>query len=173
MAQSQAVFKADLLAAADYDDMKMFSSKTLVKTEADVWVEANSKDLFAGICITVTKNLTGPSFEVSSKAGVFNISADDERVSIDFDIGTAQAGAVSSATYVGADAKLKLAGGSVGPFEANLGIGVSTGAGIKDDSLDVKAVGCGFTIGRKIGISVLDNNISIDLGKLGNIFRFW
>ena len=36
-----------------------------------------------------------------------------------------------------------------------------------DDSLKAKVAGCGFTIGRKVGISILDNEISIDFGKFG------
>ena len=160
----------DILSAADYDHMEMFSSKTLGKTEAGVWVEENAKALFAGIYVKVTKNLLGPSFEVFSKAGVFNVSLNDELTPINFDIGTAKAGTVTSNTYAGADAKLKLAGGSAGPVDLNLGVGVSSGVGIKDDSVNVKVAGCGVTVGRKIGVSVFDNSISFDLGKFG---KFW
>ena len=63
-----------------------------------------------------------------------------------------------------------MAGGSAGPVDLNLGVGVSTGAGIKDDSVNVKVAGCGVTVGRKIGVSVFDNSISFDLGKFG---KFW
>ena len=43
MAQSQAVFKADLLAAADYDDMKMVDL-TALKEEYDVILAKVSSD---------------------------------------------------------------------------------------------------------------------------------
>ena len=160
----------DILLAVDYDNMEMFSSKTLGKTEAGVWTDANATAVFAGIYVRVTKNATGPAFEIFCEAGVFKISADDELVEIDFDIGTARAGAVRSPTYAGVEARLKLAGGSVLFVDANLGLGVSSGIGIKDDSLDAKLAGCGVTVGRKIGVSVFDNSFSIDLGKLGKFF---
>ena len=50
-------------------------------------------------------------------------------------------------------------------FDFNLGAGVSTGAGIKDDSLDLKLAGCGVKVGRKVGISAFDNEIAVDFGR--------
>ena len=47
-----------------------------------------------------------------------------------------------------------------------LGLGVSTGAGLKDDSASVKLLGCGLTIGRKVGVSFFDSEIGVDLGKV-------
>ena len=46
-----------------------------------------------------------------------------------------------------------------------VGAGVSTGAGIKDDSLNLKLAGCGVKVGRKVGVSVFDNEIGVDFGK--------
>ena len=46
-------------------------------------------------------------------------------------------------------------------FDFHLGAGVSTGGGIKDDSLSLKAAGCGFKVGRKLGISVFDTMSSV------------
>ena len=37
--------------------------------------------------------------------------------------------------------------------------------GIKDDSISMKVAGCGVQVGRKIGVSVLDNEVGVDLGK--------
>ena len=51
-------------------------------------------------------------------------------------------------------------------FDLNLGVGLDTGGGIKDDSLEVKALGCGVTVGRKVGISVFGASFGIDFGKL-------
>ena len=51
-------------------------------------------------------------------------------------------------------------------MDVNIGLGVSTGGGVKDDSFSIKALGTGFTIGRKLGLSFLDNEIALDLGKL-------
>ena len=39
-------------------------------------------------------------------------------------------------------------------------------AGIKDDSLILQALGTGFTVGRKVGVSLLDNEVSFDLQYL-------
>eukprot|EP01084_Bolivina_argentea_P214776 364595_1 len=50
-------------------------------------------------------------------------------------------------------------------FYCNLGVGVDTGIGIKDDSLTMQVLGCGFTIGRKIGISVGGSSFGVDLGN--------
>ena len=46
--------------------------------------------------------------------------------------------------------------------------GVSTGGGIKDNSLKVKVEGLGVQVGR-MGVSVYDNEFSINFGKL---FKF-
>lgn len=45
------------------------------------------------------------------------------------------------------------------------GLGISTGAGIKDDSVALKVLGCGITLGRKISMSFLDSEVGLDLGK--------
>ena len=81
-------------------------------------------------------------------------------------VGTAQAGVTTSGTYVGANAGVSLIGGNVSAVDFNVGAGVSTGVGIQDDSVQAKVAGCGVSIGRKMGISVFDNSISLDLGKL-------
>ncbi|KAJ7096949.1 hypothetical protein C8R44DRAFT_949777 [Mycena epipterygia] len=58
-------------------------------------------------------------------------------------------------SYVGADAAINLSSGRASIFDATFGIGVSTGAGICDDSIDLRAIGCGFTIGKHVGIAFL------------------
>lgn len=67
---------------------------------------------------------------------------------------------------MGAGAGIHLAEGSVSIFDLKLGLGVSTGAGIKDDSVELKVLGCGVTVGRKLAISVFDTGFGIDFGKL-------
>ena len=42
---------------------------------------------------------------------------------------------------------------------------MSTGAGIKDHSLDLKLAGCGVKVGRKVGISAFDNEVAVDFGR--------
>ena len=46
------------------------------------------------------------------------------------------------------------------------GIGVGTDYGYKDGSVSAHVLGWGVTIGKKMGISILGNEISIDLGVL-------
>ena len=38
--------------------------------------------------------------------------------------------------------------------------------GIKDDSISVKALGTGLSLGRKMSISVFDNEVSVDMSHL-------
>ena len=64
----------------------------------------------------------------------------------------------------GAEAKVVLAGGSVSIFNLQLGFGVSTSAGIVDDSVEVKVLGLGVSVGRKNEICVFDNCFGVDLG---------
>ena len=76
-----------------------------------------------------------------------------------------------------------MAGGSVSIFDLELGAGISTGYfeiklilillnwfiqgfGIKDDSLELKVLGTGITVGRKLAISVADTSFGIDFGRL-------
>lgn len=73
---------------------------------------------------------------------------------------------MSSQTFLGAGVGIHLAEGSVSIFDLKLGVGVSTGGGIKDDSLELKVLGCGLTVGRKLAISVFDTSFGIDFGKL-------
>ncbi|XP_067022433.1 uncharacterized protein [Acropora muricata] len=49
-----------------------------------------------------------------------------------------------------------------GPFYLHLGAGVSTGAKVEDGTLDARLAGCGLKVGKKIGVSVYDNEFSVD-----------
>jgi hypothetical protein len=51
-------------------------------------------------------------------------------------------------------------------FDLRLGFGVSTGVGFQDDSFSIKKFGCGFTIGRKISVSIFDNEFGIDFKRI-------
>jgi len=79
-------------------------------------------------------------------------------------LGTANANAEASLTYVGVDASANVLETNVGCFSSTVGVGVSTGAGIKDGSASVKVAGCGVTIGRKVGVSFLSTSVGIDFG---------
>ena len=51
---------------------------------------------------------------------------------------------------------------TAGPVNLHLGAGVSTGAKVEGGTADVKLSGCGVKVGKRIGVSVFDNEISID-----------
>ena len=67
-----------------------------------------------------------------------------------------------------AEARVRLARGrdrSTG-LSWKAGIGLSSGANVKHDSVQLKVLGCGFTVGRKVGLSLLDNEVTLDFGRL-------
>lgn len=68
----------------------------------------------------------------------------------------AGAGVCISANLINAQASV---------FDLTLGIGLSTGVGIKDDSLHFTFLGSGFKLGRKVGVSAFDNYFGIDFGR--------
>ncbi|KAL9094081.1 MAG: hypothetical protein Q9165_003496 [Trypethelium subeluteriae] len=69
------------------------------------------------------------------------------------------------ATYAGVNANLSLFKTEASVFDLNLGLGVETGVGVKNGSLDVHVAGCGVTIGKRVSIAVLGNEFGIDFGK--------
>lgn len=77
---------------------------------------------------------------------------------------------VSVGSYTGFEVGVSLFKGGAAGFEIDLGVGLDTGIGIKDDSFSVELEGCGFTIGRKIGISVFGASLSLDFGGLLDLF---
>ena len=94
---------------------------------------------------------------------------------VNVDVFTAQAGftmtGVTDGTdggfpvYIGADASLNLFKAQASVFDLNLGVGVETGLGLKDGSIDAHVLGCGITIGRKVGISAFGSSFAIDFGR--------
>lgn len=76
-----------------------------------------------------------------------------------------QIGEYKFGTYAGAGAELNLFKADASVFDLKLGVGVETGAGIRNGSLDAHVAGCGVTIGKRMSISVFGNEIGIDFGK--------
>ena len=111
------------------------------------WVRFD-KDTCAqyALCCWVAKNLTGPQIEFSTQTP--DEHASSRRLSM-----------VTSSTHAEAVASLSLISGSMSGVDLNVGAGVSTGGGLKDDSVSVKLLGCGVVVGRRIGISLFDNSI--------------
>ena len=62
--------------------------------------------------------------------------------------------------------KANLANVEAGPVKLNLGVGVSTGAMVKDGTLDASFCGCGAKIGKTVGVKVFDNEFSVNFGKI-------
>ncbi|GLC33012.1 hypothetical protein PLESTB_000380600 [Pleodorina starrii] len=81
-----------------------------------------------------------------------------------------KAGYIDGSLAAKVNAGVHLVDADVGAFRLKLGAGVSTGAQMKDNSVEAKVAGCGVTLGQKIGVSVFDNEFSIDLKKLGRFF---
>ncbi|KAK5809322.1 hypothetical protein F5H01DRAFT_348987 [Linnemannia elongata] len=69
-------------------------------------------------------------------------------------------------TYVGADANVSLLKAEASMFQVQLGVGVDTGIGIKDDSLSAKVGGFGFSVGRVMSIEVFGSSFGVDFGKV-------
>ena len=139
-----------ILAAVDYESMETFGARRcavkLSKGSGD-WVRFD-KDTCAqyALCCWVAKNLTGPQIEFSTQTP--DEHASSRRLSM-----------VTSSTHAEAVASLSLISGSMSGVDLNVGAAVSTGGGLKDDSVSVKLLGCGVVVGRRIGISLFDNSI--------------
>jgi hypothetical protein len=65
-----------------------------------------------------------------------------------------------------AEAGLHLVDAQASIFNLKIGAAADTGLGIADDSVTVKALGCGFSLGRKVEISVFGSGFGIDFGRL-------
>eukprot|EP01029_Cantina_marsupialis_P029179 TRINITY_DN779909_c0_g1_i1.p1 TRINITY_DN779909_c0_g1~~TRINITY_DN779909_c0_g1_i1.p1 ORF type:complete len:181 (-),score=44.44 TRINITY_DN779909_c0_g1_i1:144-686(-) len=153
----------DFMTLEDYKKMEIAESKEFVRFEDKF--AALSKDMdFAKMSdvFKVTKNAAGPHIERVAKAGVFNFH--DSGGSID--LLSAEFSTEFSGTYIGATGGVNLVKASAGPFDADIGLSADTGGGIKDDSLQVEALGFGFSVGRKMGISCPLGGFSVDFGKI-------
>jgi len=64
----------------------------------------------------------------------------------------------------GVAAHVNLVNAQAGPLTFAYSVGIDTGIGIKDDSLTASFLGTGFTLGRKIGVSILNLSFEIDFG---------
>ncbi|KAF9200881.1 hypothetical protein BGZ49_008879 [Haplosporangium sp. Z 27] len=84
---------------------------------------------------------------------------------VNVDVFTVGVGATTG-TYLGAEAGVSLIKAQASIFDLNLGLGVDTGFGIKDDSVDVHYAGCGFQFGRKVSVSAFGSSFGIDFGRL-------
>ena len=157
-----------VLRAAEYERMPLDSSVTLARAaEGGEWEKTEVIHVyFAERMCKITKNIFGPSFYLASTAGILRVrSSGRKKRNLEAQFITATAGVEYSILFKGGHAKLTLAGGNFSGVNYHLGVGVSTCAGVKDDSVCLRLFGCGFSIGRRIGLSVLDNEFALDFGK--------
>ncbi len=163
---------------ADYANMGWGESRTLAYFGGDKYVlmhpsgSQNDSSIDVGNALSgvvVTKNFLGPSFAVIAKASMMDVQQGKNNISgVDVSIFTTEAKAELSTFYAGAGIELDLIDAHASLFDLTLGLGLETGAGIKDDSLSLHIAGCGIEIGRKISIGVFGTSFGIDFGRLFN-----
>ncbi len=159
-------------AAARYNDMAVGQTCYLVQDEAAPHgyraVNLYSEET-EGAYLTITKNHSGPALGYLLNSSVLKSSlpaTDQNTVEVQ---GSAIGGAAAinfSQTHLQADAVAWLSTGQAGPVNFTIGFGLTTGAGIKDDSLTFKAAGCGFQFGRRVGLSFFGNELTFDFTRL-------
>ena len=162
--------KRTILEAVDYKHMDTFQTRVAIKLESGTWTCLDRKStMHAPMCCKVTKNRSGPQMEFLSKTpGFVDVENDDGEF---MGIGTAHRGLSTSRTHTEAMATVSLIGGHASGVDFNVGAGLSTGGGIKDDSISIKVLGCGIIFGRKMGMSFFDNSIAVDFGKVLDSMR--
>lgn len=167
--------KTDWLEAANYDKLRYGESVFIVYFGNHEYRRADDDTIHQNLAavksgVIVTKNLLGPQFSVVAQASVMDTFTHQKSIdSVDVHIFDAEAQAQLSSNYIGAGASLNLIKTSASIFDLTLGAGVDTGFGIKDDSVTIKALGTGITVGRKIGISVLGSSFDIDAAPVLNL----
>lgn len=146
-----------ILHAVGYETMPMFEVRSVCRANEDSpWVALTKENEREAIqYCRVAKNAAGPRFEFSYGS----------RVGTGSEASFATTGISAHTGLIEAQAGIRFSEGRAGAVEFRTGFGVTTGAGIKDDSLHLKVAGCGLNLGRKVGISILDNEIAFDLGK--------
>ncbi|KAI1890252.1 hypothetical protein AGOR_G00151800 [Albula goreensis] len=58
-------------------------------------------------------------------------------------------------------AELAAVEAAAGPVNAKIGLGIDTGAAVKDGSVEAKVLGCGVSLGRKTSVSVFGTEIGL------------
>jgi hypothetical protein len=159
--------------ASDYDQLPLHSSTLLgVESSGNIFVanpDSGVQTLSVVGGVIVTKTALGPSYKLVDSVAFMRVANDDSKDTtgglgtVDVAIFEGHAEAELQPLYAGAGVGFNLAGGSASIFDFNLGAGLSTGVGLKDESIDLKLAGTGVTVGRKISISVFDNSFGIDL----------
>ena len=123
-----------------------------------------------GVYATVTRNiLFGPKIEhileePSSRTPFGKVSRASSRSDAHVEVG-ARLTFVDSTRGEGNGEERSAEERSAESINYRAGIGVTSGGGIKDDSVSFKALGMGFSFGRRMGLSFLDSEVDVDLLK--------
>uniref|UniRef100_A0A3Q0R9D7 Uncharacterized protein n=1 Tax=Amphilophus citrinellus TaxID=61819 RepID=A0A3Q0R9D7_AMPCI len=108
-----------------------------------------------------------PKAGMYAKAGVGHARAEWSVFDAEAKGPNACAGAEASVGCLGAKAyaraEIASASASAGPVKAKVGLGVDTGVGISLGGVEAKLLGTGVSIGRKMGVSVLGNELEFSL----------
>merc|ERR1711962_63379 len=152
---------------ADYDSMCYTCSVTLVEANGNLKKYDTYKTGYIESAIKVTKNYAGPKIQYLVGAGLMKINSGETPLqSVDFNVLGAEASVHTSLLGAGYSATVKLAGGKASIFQLQLALGVSSELGIVDDSVAVRFLGLGGSIGRVNKICAFDTCFGFDLGGL-------
>ncbi|KAI1267790.1 hypothetical protein F5Y18DRAFT_271099 [Xylariaceae sp. FL1019] len=139
----------EIYAVKEPEGASAFYANAGVKSEKDVI------PLFR----TLTAEATASVMHIAKSDGhpITQVSADVLTAGVNGSLGLFYAGFEANACLFKAEASI---------FDLTLGLGVDSGAGIKDDSYSIEALGCGISIGRKVSISYYGSSFGIDFGRL-------
>ena len=154
------IYESQIKETADYENMCFTCSTILVSVSGNLEKYDTYETGYIESAIKVTKNYLGPKYEYLVGAGLMKINSGETTLE------TVDLSVHHSSTSAGYDAKLVLAGGSVSIFDLTLGLGVSSEAGIVDDSVTLRLAGTGVQVGRLVGNCVFDNCFGVDFGRL-------
>ena len=104
----------------------------------------------------------GPQHK-SADAAASVLHVEGEKVEID--LLQAKAGAWNSGEGIGMSASANLAEMKVLGVNAKVGFGLDTGIGFRNQSVTVEALGTGVSLGRQTKVSVLGNEVGVDIDK--------
>jgi hypothetical protein len=118
-----------------------------------------------GIIVTKPLLINCPQITLLTEATMKQVK-NSRGISFDMKELTAYAKATASCRGVKWEAGTDIAGGSVGFFDVQLGLGFGCAYGIVDDSIAVEYMGVGGTVGRKMSVSLPFGTVGVDLAKV-------
>jgi hypothetical protein len=122
----------------------------------------------AGAVARITKNKIGASAELGAEANAFDFHQPSSGAKIKAFGARVGANAEAGLGGVGAsyEARLRLADAEGAGFGVKLGAGISSGVSVGLGGVQAKVAGCGLSVGKKIGVSALDNEFYVDIAKM-------